>query len=129
MFEKVSRSLKYDSNIFSSTNIYTKYSTLPSGISVYLVLKVGIFPKARGQENVLYRGYNICRYFTRKVFEYLVYYIGYSLRGTTVSVATYPLTMRSIRGGTLGWNIKIYSTPTNQFDWSVSCAYVIQRAK
>ena len=42
-----------------------------------------------------------------------------------VSVATYPLTMRSIRGGTLGWNIEIYSTPTNQFDWSVSRAYVI----
>ena len=68
---------------------------------------------------------NICRYFTRKGFEYLVYYIGYSLRGTTVSVATYPLTMLSIRGGTLGWNIEIYSTPTNQFDWSVSRAYVI----
>ena len=80
-----------------STILYTKYSTLP----------------------------NICRYFTRKGFEYLVYYIGYSLRGTTVSVATYPLTMRSIRGGTLGWNIEIYSTPTNQFDWSVSRAYVI----
>ena len=61
----------------------------------------------------------------RKGFEYLVYYIGYSLRGTTVSVATYPLTVRSIRGGTLGWNIEIYSTPTNQFDWSVSRAYVI----
>ena len=45
--------------------------------------------------------------------------------GTTVSVATYPLTMRSIRGGTLEWNIEIYSTPTNQFDWSVSSAYVI----
>ena len=43
-------------------------------------------------------------------------YIGYSLPGTAVSVATYPLTMRSIRGGTLGWNIEIYSTPTNQFD-------------
>ena len=48
-----------------------------------------------------------------KGFEYLVYYIGYSLRGTTVSVATYSLTMRSIRGGTLGWNIEIYSTPKN----------------
>ena len=57
-------------------------------------------------------------------FEYLVYYIGYSVRGTTVSLATYPLTMRSIRGGTLGWNIEIYSTPTIQFDWSVSRAYV-----
>ena len=33
--------------------------------------------------------------------------------------------MSSIRGGTLGWNIEIYSTPTNQFDWSVSRAYVI----
>ena len=61
----------------------------------------------------------------RKGFEYLVYCIVYSLRGTTVSVATYPLTMRSIRGGTLGWNIEIYSTPTNQFDWSFSRAYVI----
>ena len=37
----------------------------------------------------------------------------------------YPLTMRSYRGRTLGWNIEIYSTPTNQFDWSVSRAYVI----
>ena len=83
------------------------------------------FPRPEAEENILYRGYNICRYFTRKGFEYLVYYIGYSLRGTTVSVATYPLTMRSIRGGTLGWNIEIYSTPTNQFDWSVSRAYVI----
>ena len=55
----------------------------------------------------------------------IVYYIGCSLRGTTVSVATYPLTMRSIRGGTLGWNIEIYFTPKNQFDWSVSRAYVI----
>ena len=77
------------------------------------------------EENILDRGYNICRYYTRKGFEYLVYYIGYSLRGTTVSVAMYPLTMRSIRGGTLGWNIEIYSTPTDQFDWSVSRAYVI----
>ena len=91
----------------------------------YIVPKVGIFPQAGGRENILYRAYNICRYFTRKDFEYLVYYIGYSLRGTTVSVATYPLTMRSIRGGTLGWNIEIYSTPMNQFDWSVSRAYVI----
>ena len=80
-------------------------------------------PKA--EENILYRGCNICRHFTRKGFEYLVYYIGYSLRGTTVSVAIYPLTMRSIRGGTLGWNIEIYSTPMSQFDWSVSRAYVI----
>ena len=29
--------------------IYTKYSTLPSGISVYLVPKVGIFPEAGGR--------------------------------------------------------------------------------
>ena len=36
--------------------------------------------------------------------------------------------MRSIRGGTLGWNIEIYSTPTNQFDWSVPRAYVINIA-
>ena len=42
-----------------------------------------------------------------------------------MSVATYPLTMRSIRGGTLGCNIEIYSTPTNQFDWSVSRVYVV----
>ena len=37
----------------------------------------------------------------------------------------YPLTMPSIRGGILGWNIDIYSTRTDQFDWSVSRAYVI----
>ena len=29
--------------------IYAKYSTLPSGISVYIVLKVGIFPEAGGR--------------------------------------------------------------------------------
>ena len=28
---------------------YTKYSTLPSGISVYIVPKVGIFPEAGGR--------------------------------------------------------------------------------
>ena len=33
--------------------------------------------------------------------------------------------MPSIRGGILGWNIDIYSTRTDQFDWSVSHAYVI----
>ena len=32
-----------------SRDIYTKYSTLPSGISVYIVLKVGIFPEAGGR--------------------------------------------------------------------------------
>ena len=36
----------------------------------------------------------------------------FSTEGTTVSVATYPLIMRSTGGGTLGWNIEIYSTPT-----------------
>ena len=29
--------------------LYTKYSTLPSGISVYIVPKVGIFPEAEGR--------------------------------------------------------------------------------
>ena len=29
--------------------IYTKYSTLPSGISAYIVPKVGIFPEAGGR--------------------------------------------------------------------------------
>ena len=33
--------------------------------------------------------------------------------------------MRSSRGESLGWNIEIYSTPTDEFDWSVSRAYVI----
>ena len=32
----------------NSRYIYTKYSTLPSGISVYIVPKVGIFPEAGG---------------------------------------------------------------------------------
>ena len=32
-----------------SRDIYTKYSTLPSGISVYIVPKVGIFPEAGGR--------------------------------------------------------------------------------
>ena len=34
--------------------------------------------------------------------------------------------MPSIRGGILGWNIDIYSTRSDQFDWSVSHAYVIK---
>ena len=102
----------------------------PFRVEYRYILYPRYFPRPEAEENILYRGYNICRYYTRKGFEYLVYYIGYSLRRTTVSVATYPLTMRSIRGGTLGWNIEIYSTPTNQFDWSVSRAYVIgERAK
>ena len=62
----------------------------------------------------------MCRHFTRVRVEYLVYYIHRIL-----SVATYPLTMPSIRGGILGWNIDIYTTRTDQFDWSVSRAYVI----
>ena len=33
--------------------------------------------------------------------------------------------MPNIRGGILGWNIDLYSTRTDQFDWSVSRAYVI----
>ena len=37
--------------------------------------------------------------------------------------------MPSITGGILGWNIEIYSTPTDQFDWSVSWAYVKSRVK
>ena len=100
-------------------NIYTKYSTLPSGISVYIVPKDGIFPEAGGRGK-----YSLPRVQYMPILH-KEGYIGYSLRGTTVSVATYPFTMRSIRGGTLGWNIEIYSTPTNQFDWSVSRAYVI----
>ena len=58
--------------------MYTKYSTLPSGISVNIVPKVGIFPEAGGRGK-----YSLPRDYTRKGFEYLVYYIGYSLRGTT----------------------------------------------
>ena len=49
----------------------------------------------------------------------------FSTRNYCIPTSMYPLTMRSIRGGTLGRNIEIYSTPTNQFDWSVSRAYVI----
>ena len=52
MLERVSRSLKYDSNIFfvhKHIYIYTKYSTLPHGISVYIELKVGIFSEAEGR--------------------------------------------------------------------------------
>ena len=104
---------------------YTQYSNLPSGISVF-VPKVGIFPEAGGQGKYSLPRVQYMPILHRKGFEYIVYYIGHSLRGTTVSVATYPLTMRSIRGGTLGWNIEIYSTPTNQFDWSVPRAYVIE---
>ena len=48
MFEKVSRPLNSHSNFWGG-HIYTKYSILPSGISVYIVLKVGIFPEAGGR--------------------------------------------------------------------------------
>ena len=51
--------------------------------------------------------------------------VEFNLLHRILSVATYPLTMPSIRGGILGWNIDIYSTRTDQFDWSVSRAYVI----
>ena len=43
---------------------------------------------------------------TRVRVEYLVYYIGYYI----LSIAMYPLTMPSIRGGILGW-ISIYIPP------------------
>ena len=33
--------------------------------------------------------------------------------------------MPSIRGGLLGWNIDIQSTPTERSDWSILRAYVI----
>ena len=39
------KNMKYRINIY----INTKYSTLPSGISVYIVPKVGIFPEAGGR--------------------------------------------------------------------------------
>ena len=94
-------------------------------IGIYCIQGRNISRGRRPRKIFSTEGTIICRYFTRKGFEYLVYYIGFLYQGTTVSVATYPLTMRSIRGGTLGWNIEIYSTPTNQFDWSVSRAYVI----
>ena len=54
--------------------------------------------------------------------EYLVYYICHFCSATTtVSTATYPLSMPSIT------DIEICSTPTDQFDWSVSHAYVINQ--
>ena len=34
---------------WTTTDTYTKYSTLPSGISAYIVPKVGIFPEAGGR--------------------------------------------------------------------------------
>ena len=79
------------------------------------------FQRPKAEENILYRGCNICRYFTRKGFEYLVYYIGYSLRGNYCIRSDVPIDHAQYQG----WNIEIYATPTNQFDWSVSRAYVI----
>ena len=37
----------------------------------------------------------------------------------------YDMRMPSIKGGILGWNIDIYSTPMDQSDCSISRAYVI----
>ena len=44
----------------------------------YIAPKVGIFfPRPVAEGNILYRGCNIYRHFTRVRVEYLVYYIGY----------------------------------------------------
>ena len=36
-------------NVIGSVRIYTKYSTLPRGISAYIEPKVGIFSEAEGR--------------------------------------------------------------------------------
>ena len=64
------------SSVLCKTAIYTKYSTLPRVISVYIALKVGIFPRGRrpreifSTEGAIYAGISQGR------VEYLVYYIG-----------------------------------------------------
>ena len=54
------------------SHIYYKYSTLPRGISINIVPKVGIFPNAEGRGK---QGCNIIDIPQGRV-EYLFYYIG-----------------------------------------------------
>ena len=94
MFEKVSRSLKYDSNLFLYTNINTKINIQPFRVEYrnnYIEPKVEMFSEAEGRGKYFYRGCNICRYLTRKSFEYLVYYIGYSLAGNYCILSDVPI--------------------------------------
>ena len=72
----------------------------PCNKSYILNPRLEYFQRPKAEENILYRGCNVCRYFTRKGFEYLVYYIDILYEGTTVSVAKYPLTMVEHWGGT-----------------------------
>ena len=46
---RAKRAPHWGCSIEISRDIYTKYSTFPSGISVYIVPKVGIFPEAGGR--------------------------------------------------------------------------------
>ena len=92
--ERAKRAKRYLVMSMESRDIYYKYSTLPRGISVYIALKVGLFPEAEG--NILYRGCNICRHFTRVRVEYLVYYIGIIRSDVPIDHAQYQ-----------GWNIGV----------------------
>ena len=60
-------------NIPTLGAIYYKYSTLPRGISINIVSKVGIFPEA--EVNIHYQWCNIIDIPQGRV-EYLFYYIG-----------------------------------------------------
>ena len=74
--------------------------------------KVGIFLEAEGQGKYSLPRVQYMPAFHKKGFRIFSWlHRIFSTEGTTASVATYPLTMRSIRGGILGWNIDIYSTP------------------
>ena len=51
---------------FRYVHIYYKYSTLPCGISINIVIKVGIFPEAEGRGKYSLPRVQYYRYSTRK---------------------------------------------------------------
>ena len=63
--------------------------------------------------------------FHKEGFEYLVYYIGYSLRGNYCIHSDAPIDHAQYQGWNIGMEHRNIFHPTNQLDWSVSCAYVI----
>ena len=54
MFEKVSRSLKYDSNFFSSTDIYIAYYTSKTGIWLVIARVASYFHEPKASANTAY---------------------------------------------------------------------------
>ena len=82
--------------------IYTKYSTLPRGISVYIESKVGIFSEAEGRGKYSLPRVQYMPIFHKEGFS-IVYYIGYSLRGNYCIRSDVPIHHAQYQG----WNIGV----------------------